>query len=78
MKKLKLIILPQKLAICQIKKNSEIPSWATKNEFFQLAAPTTNCQLFATKKICRQKFARKKIGARSKSSARSILRQPEF
>jgi len=35
-KKINLSILPEKLGICHLDKNSPIPSWATSGEFFSL------------------------------------------
>ena len=36
MKKLTLSILPEKLGICHFEKNSPIPDWATRGEFFSI------------------------------------------
>lgn len=35
-KKLTLSILPKKLGICHFEKNSPVPEWATKGEFFSI------------------------------------------
>ena len=36
MEKLTLSILPEKLGICHLEKNSPIPDWATSGEFFSI------------------------------------------